>query len=241
MTLQNVVRWQSKIITARGEHNPILTNFFTWPTQIAYVLDMRNGELVESAGNYYNVFGYDKQEMPSIDHLYEPILKRYTSQVIDYAQAALAWAFQDQHFDPRKTYVQYGFRIRHRSGKIKRVLKQGTLLREPDGRITHSFVTITDVSLFDSRSEPTVNAFGPRAHLFDAEVPVIKMLGSELSAREIEILKLVARGRSSNQIAHELNLSKHTVDTHRRNMIRKMEVCNSIELINLAREMKLFV
>ena len=240
MTLQQVIRWQSKVITAKGDHQPMMNNFFTWPNQIAYVLDMRNGEIVESAGNYGNVFGYSKIELSTLPHLYEPILSRHRSQVVDYSQTALAWAFQDINYDPQKTYVQYGYRIRHSSGKIKRVLKQGTLLREPDGSITHSFCTITDISSIDSRNEVTVQAFGPRAHLFDSELPEIKMYHDQLSLREIEILKLVARGRSSNQIAQDLNVSKHTIDTHRRNMIRKMEVCNSIELINLAREMGLF-
>lgn len=47
---------------------------------------------------------------------------------------------------------------------------------------------------------------------------------SMLSSREQEILALVAQGKTSQEIANTLFLSKHTVDTHRRKIIEKMGV-----------------
>jgi len=44
-----------------------------------------------------------------------------------------------------------------------------------------------------------------------------------LSAREREILELVAGGKTSQEIADLLHLSKHTIDTHRRKIKRKMK------------------
>ncbi|MGV8091348.1 MAG: response regulator [Mangrovibacterium sp.] len=44
-----------------------------------------------------------------------------------------------------------------------------------------------------------------------------------LSAREREVLELVAEGKTSQEIADLLHLSKHTVDTHRRKIKRKMK------------------
>jgi DNA-binding CsgD family transcriptional regulator len=58
--------------------------------------------------------------------------------------------------------------------------------------------------------------------------------GFELSEREIDILKLVGRGMSSVEIADELHLSKHTVNTHRKNILSKTECGNSTELIKEA-------
>ena len=54
-----------------------------------------------------------------------------------------------------------------------------------------------------------------------------------LSDREIEIIELLLEGKSSQQIADKLYISKHTVDTHRRNIIEKTGVKNSGVLINL--------
>lgn len=54
----------------------------------------------------------------------------------------------------------------------------------------------------------------------------------KLTKREIEVAKLIMKGNTSNQIAAELFISSRTVDTHRANLMQKLEVKNSIELIN---------
>ncbi len=51
-----------------------------------------------------------------------------------------------------------------------------------------------------------------------------------LSDREIEIVRLLAEGLASKQIGSELEISKHTVDTHRRNLLRKTGSKNTLEL-----------
>jgi DNA-binding CsgD family transcriptional regulator len=61
------------------------------------------------------------------------------------------------------------------------------------------------------------------------------------SEREIEILSLMAQGKRSKEIAEGLCISKHTVSTHRKNMMDKANVKNSYELIHLARTNGLIV
>ena len=61
---------------------------------------------------------------------------------------------------------------------------------------------------------------------------------SVLSKREREILQLIAKGRTSHQIADELFIGKSTVDTHRKNMIRKLELSGAGELLRYAVEKK---
>lgn len=56
----------------------------------------------------------------------------------------------------------------------------------------------------------------------------------ELSEREIEIIKCVAEGQNSKTIAEALFISEHTVKTHRRNIMHKLHVKTSAELIKLA-------
>lgn len=55
-----------------------------------------------------------------------------------------------------------------------------------------------------------------------------------LTDREKEIIRLSARGKSSNEIADELYLSHHTVNTHRRNIYKKLRISNIKELIKFA-------
>lgn len=55
-----------------------------------------------------------------------------------------------------------------------------------------------------------------------------------LSERERQILKLVAEGRTSQQIADELFLSVNTVQTHRAHIMEKLNLHNRAELIRYA-------
>ncbi|MBD1421032.1 response regulator [Sphingobacterium chuzhouense] len=56
----------------------------------------------------------------------------------------------------------------------------------------------------------------------------------KLSSREIEVLKLIAEGKSSSKIAEQLFISMNTVDTHRKNMMAKCGVNKVTELITFA-------
>lgn len=57
---------------------------------------------------------------------------------------------------------------------------------------------------------------------------------SNLTPREIEIVKYIAHGLVNKQIASKLFLSKRTVDKHRTNILNKLSVNNSAELIAYA-------
>ena len=52
-----------------------------------------------------------------------------------------------------------------------------------------------------------------------------------LSNREIEIVKLIAEGLTTKDIASKLHLSFFTMATHRKNIFRKLQIRNSPELI----------
>jgi DNA-binding NarL/FixJ family response regulator len=55
-----------------------------------------------------------------------------------------------------------------------------------------------------------------------------------LTRREKEILQLLAQGKNTQEIADTLFLSFLTVQTHRRNILNKLEVKNAAELISIA-------
>ncbi len=58
-----------------------------------------------------------------------------------------------------------------------------------------------------------------------------------LTRRETEILKLIAEGRSSKEIAEILHLSVRTVNNHRGNVMRKLDVKKSTDLVRHALSM----
>lgn len=68
-----------------------------------------------------------------------------------------------------------------------------------------------------------------------SEIPSEKSSNTQsLSNREIEVLKLIAQGLSGVQIAEKLNLSHHTIETHRKTLFRKIGVNSTYALIKYA-------
>jgi DNA-binding NarL/FixJ family response regulator len=59
-----------------------------------------------------------------------------------------------------------------------------------------------------------------------------------LTKREKEILRMIAQGKTSNEIGKELFVSPLTVETHRRNLMQKFSVKNVAELIKIASELQ---
>ncbi len=57
---------------------------------------------------------------------------------------------------------------------------------------------------------------------------------SNLSAREVEIIRLISQGLTNKKIASKLFLSVHTVSTHRKNVLNKLKLNNSSELVAFA-------
>jgi len=56
----------------------------------------------------------------------------------------------------------------------------------------------------------------------------------KLSQREVQVATLLAEGKSAPEIAAELKISPSTVDVHRRNLMRKLDLHNVVELTKFA-------
>jgi len=78
---------------------------------------------------------------------------------------------------------------------------------------------LKETSLFPAIPEPTVESLTPR---------------------EIEVLRLIAKGYTNGQIAKELSLSVRTVESHRANLMGKLELRSRVELVRYAMEHGLF-
>lgn len=60
-----------------------------------------------------------------------------------------------------------------------------------------------------------------------------------LSNKETEVLGLLSKGLTTNEIAAKLYVSSRTIETHRGNILKKLEVKNTAELIKKATEMNM--
>lgn len=62
----------------------------------------------------------------------------------------------------------------------------------------------------------------------------------DITKREREIIKLIVVGKTNSEIASTLNISTHTAQTHRKNILHKLGLSNSAELVRFAMECGLY-
>lgn len=133
----------------------------------------------------------------------------------------------------RKFRLENDFPIHPPDGKPIRLTEHHSILEtDPHGNIWLS-LSVVSVSADQNILEPA------RSRLIDQEegnVLVFPLSNGDpgLSAREREILSLISEGMVSKQIAGRLHVSVHTVNTHRQNILRKMNAANSAEAIRTA-------
>jgi DNA-binding CsgD family transcriptional regulator len=62
----------------------------------------------------------------------------------------------------------------------------------------------------------------------------------QLTRREIEVLRLLSQGNSSEEIAHTLKVSLHTVRSHVQHVLTKLQAHSKLEAVTKAIQMRLF-
>jgi DNA-binding NarL/FixJ family response regulator len=65
----------------------------------------------------------------------------------------------------------------------------------------------------------------------NAKYALRKRMPEQVSDRELEVLRLLSRGKSTKDIGMELKLSPRTVETHRKNLLKKFDARNVAELV----------
>jgi DNA-binding CsgD family transcriptional regulator len=137
-----------------------------------------------------------------------------------------------------KYKVRYDIRFRKKDGTYARILYQGVLLDYDDqGRFLRTLSVHTDITYLKEEGKPVLSFIGMDGEpsYFDvASKNIFIQSKTDLTEREIQVLKLLAEGKLSKEIGAILKISKQTVDTHRKNMLHKKNLGSTGELIGKA-------
>lgn len=60
---------------------------------------------------------------------------------------------------------------------------------------------------------------------------MLRINNNQITSREIEITRLLSYGKTTSQIAKELHISPHTVNSHKRNLMRKVNARNTVQMV----------
>lgn len=141
--------------------------------------------------------------------------------------------------------IVYSYRAVGLDNQVKTMLHQATILStDENGIIQHAFSMHTDVSHLNITSNDDISFIHMDGGVsycniktdsgtFDPENSEFKNkdLLNLFSQREKEIIKKLAEGKNAKEIAEALNLSLHTVRTHRRNLLSKTGYTNTAQLV----------
>lgn len=133
--------------------------------------------------------------------------------------------------------ISTNFRLKNREGKYANFLFQSYLFfsRAPYETV-FILMLFTDISKF----EIAKNAFYffSENDTLKFRYPDAEMFNDDnlFTIREFEILQLISKGLSSKLIADKLFLSVHTVNTHRRNILKKAGNLSMLELVQSMKE-----
>ena len=127
--------------------------------------------------------------------------------------------------------ISFTIRLRNTAGVYFNCICQAYFFYSP---ITPSGVyliqVISNVDHIEARKRGFHHYKGKDLSYFRFPDKSLLNIGPDFTSRELEILKLIESGMSSKQIADQLFLSVHTVNTHRRNIL---EQCGKDNISNL--------
>ena len=182
--------------------------------------------LSDRFGHYYYITEYIEppQEL-NIEKLVHPddleVVRRIDKKV---------WEFLDTLPEEEKLAYKYIYELRVlEKGKYIRMIYQTRLLAFEDD----NFLVMGMIDLAPEQSANTSVRFQIKNCLTDEIVPfaIESATDALLTPREREILALAKEGMFSKEISEKLNISIHTVNRHRQNILEKLQVDNIIEAI----------
>ena len=215
-----------KRIEFRDDYLEALKGFNVSKSECMYVIDFSQNKLTFAKG-FESFLGYKDKKMSL-----ENYLDKIHPDDIDLVGRIGAATMQHTHSNPNqnKDNVLYiSFRIRNSNNEYLKVLSQSSVFEvDQDGQMISSLIKVSDLSFLE---DGEVVRYKFVAENLDQEAFKHKIYYSNkdlFTNRELDIIKEIAKGKSSQEIAESLEISKHTVATHRKKIMKKSG-CHSAE------------
>lgn len=205
-----------------------------------FVVDVYKCCYTYASSNFVDLLGYDSHKIETLekqgDYLESRIHPDDRAQLAA-LQITLSQFIYSLPFEQRNEYSNiYSFRILNARQQYIRVTSRHQVLEQDRNGKAWLVIGNMDISPDQKHSE-TVDCTVLNLKNGEFFSPSSLFIPStNLTHREIEILRLIQKGLLSKEIADKLCISIHTVNIHRQNLLRKLGVQNSIEAIRLGQE-----
>lgn len=200
-----------------------------------YVIDFYDMSLSHVSDTVEDLHGFDPKTLT-----FEDVLNTIHPDDVEFV--ADAEAFLTKFFYERivrekllNYKMNYSFRSRMKNGEYCLINHQAILLSlDENGRSGKSLnihTRIDHLTNFNTRKISLIGLNGEPSYMNMTLGEIIKPLFC-FSKREMEVIKLIAKGYSSLEISEKLFIATKTVKKHRQNILQKTDCKNITQLIN---------
>ena len=197
-----------------------------------FVVDVYKCSYTYASSNFVDLLGYDSHKIETLekqgDYLESRIHPDDRAQLVA-LQVTLSQFIYSLPLEQRNDYSNiYSFRILNAKQQYIRVTSRHQVLEQDHNGKAWLIIGNMDISPDQKKSEmvdcTVLNL--KNGELFSPSLSF--QPSTNLTNREIEVLRLIQKGLLSKEIADKLCISIHTVNIHRQNLLRKLGVQNSI-------------
>lgn len=211
-----------------------LLNIFQVGDFYYFIFNVKNAEFEFVSPEIQKILGYDPETL-STDFFLSQIHPEDQIYFLNF-ENKLHHFFKALPSDKIEKYkVRYDFRIKNSEDRYIRILHQLIIIQHEGIHIFRSLGVHTDITYLKPEGKPVLSFIGLEGEPSYIDVTfenIYQPTKEVLSRREKEILKYLAEGKNSAQIAKILSLSKFTVDTHRKNILKKTKSFSTSSLIS---------
>lgn len=195
---------------------------FTW--------SLSDGEMNFRTG-FEQLLG-EKDETLTLDRFVSLMHPEEVEYVKRIGQAATTHAI-DKPEGNKKWVLYVAHRLRRSDDRYIHVLAQSSpAFFDSNGLITQFVVKLTDISFKKSDGVVHYKFIHPGLDPDAFHKSIFHEIHNLFTEREVEVIALMKQGYNSQKISDTLKISKHTVSTHRKKILKKANCHSSEELLN---------
>lgn len=204
-----------------------------------YLFDFKKNKVLFHKG-FDSVFGYkiEKMEMDFIFDKYHPEDAPFIKSIVKGSVIQLMQITIPEYAN----IINMSYRFKKYDGTYANILSNTVVHKTDDqDRVLSVLIKYTDISFTNESDAVEWNVNTTYLDLEKIKLQVYGDDNTNFTSREIQIIQELFNGRTNREIAINLGISKHTVATHRKNILFKSACSNVQELKIFCKKNGIFI
>lgn len=194
-----------------------------------YILDFSKNEITYHKG-FKSLLGFEQKDL-SIDFLSDNVHQDDLQTLNKVRKATLTFCLKNPK-NSSNYLLSITYRIKKSDNTYLDILSQSQMFdTNSDGKLTSILIKLTDISFMNNSKVVNWDFEGNGLDKKAFRSKIYKEYQDVFTERELEVILKILEGLTNKLIGEKLNISEHTVATHRKHIFKKSGCHNTNELI----------